>query len=196
MGDNIEIRGKEIYRWLNDNPDERKRMLANEAIEYVVCEDSEADSGIVVYCRNKTGWSCNYGERALIRHLIALLEQPAKPPEPGELREIKDILKHESGLLYQNLLGRDWNKRTEWGVSIGFIARICELSKQACEYISGLEVNKYRKMNLIESLLAKIDRLTEENEKLKMNKMVYETVTLANQELQQQIQQLEAEKER
>ncbi|KKN07453.1 hypothetical protein LCGC14_1066790 [marine sediment metagenome] len=62
---------KIIYRWLNPNPSRRARMIANEAKEYIVEENAEANSGIIVYGRYANETIANpWSTRALVKQLI------------------------------------------------------------------------------------------------------------------------------
>ncbi len=67
----LETHEKIIYHWKNPHRRER-RVMDNEASEYIIVENKEASSGIVVYGKFNDKWSANpWSSRPLIKQLRA-----------------------------------------------------------------------------------------------------------------------------
>lgn len=68
-------KGNIIYRWKNPHP-RKYRILNNEAEEYIVIEDKEAVSGVVIYGKFNKEWTCGpWSANPLVRQLQAELEE-------------------------------------------------------------------------------------------------------------------------
>lgn len=63
-------KGKIVYRW--ENPSSwQDRTKQNEAREFIVIQDDDANSGVITYGLFNDEWSCNpWNVRPLLRHII------------------------------------------------------------------------------------------------------------------------------
>lgn len=74
MENDLEPDAKIIFQWKNP-AEKRQRIINNEAEEYAVEDNKDANSGIIIYGRYGPAWQANpWSARALVKQLIAQLK--------------------------------------------------------------------------------------------------------------------------
>ena len=118
MENDLEPDAKIIFQWKNPT-EKRQRIINNEAEEYAVEENKEANSDIIIYGRYGPSWQANpWSARALVKQLLSRLATAE-----GALEEIKELSD-----MYLPLIGTD--KEAPWVRTMATINAWAEQAKE------------------------------------------------------------------